>query len=107
MTALIFPDEVFIERKPNEQSASCEFEFKGHQFYLSHRHEFSLHHNKHHFNCQIDGEHYSFGVVRSRLGSGAYGDRPILEIDGLQYRFVVEWPNREGRYGLSLTSNQH
>ena len=107
MTALIFPDEVFIERNPNEQSASCEFDFKGHQFYLSHRHEFSLHHNKHHFNCKIDGEHYSFGVVRSRLGSGAYGDRPILEIDGQQYRFVVEWPNREGRYGLSLTSNQY
>ena len=105
MTALIFPDEVFIERNPNEQSASCEFEFKGHQFYLSHKHEFSLHHNKHHFNCQIDGEHYSFGVVRSRLGAGSYGKRPTLLIDGKPYRFIVEWPNRVGRFGISLASH--
>ncbi len=102
MTPIIFQNEVFIERNPNEQSASCEFQFKGHQFYLSHKHEFSLHHNKHHFNCQIDGEHYSFGVVRSRLGAGAYGNRPTLQIDGKPYRFIVEWPNREGRLGVKF-----
>jgi hypothetical protein len=102
MTALIFHDEVFIKRNPNEQSASCEFQFKGHQFSLSHKHEFSLHHNKHHFSCQIDGEHYSFGVVRSRLGKGSYGNKPILKIDGQQYSFVVEWPNQEGRLGVKF-----
>ena len=100
MTALIFPDEVFIERKPSEQSASCEFDFKGHQFYLSHKHEFSLHHNKHHFVCKIDGKQYSFGVARSRLGSGSYGNRPVIEIEGKIYRFSVLWPDSNGRFGV-------
>ena len=45
---------------------------------------------------------YSFGVVRSRLGAGAYGNRPTLEIDGKPYRFIVEWPNREGRLGVKF-----
>jgi hypothetical protein len=106
MTPIIFQNEVFIERNPNEQSASCKFQFKGHQFYISHRHEFSLHHNKHHFDCQIDGVHYSFGVVRSRLGSGAYGKMPTLEIDGQQYRFIVEWPNRERRLSIRYSATK-
>lgn len=102
MTALIFQDEVFIERNPSEQSASCEFVFKGHLFYLSHRHEFSLHHNKHHFVCKIDGQHYSFGVARSKLGAGAYGNRPEIKIDGKMYRFSVLWPDSEGRFEVRL-----
>ena len=102
MTALILLDEVFIERNPLVQSASFEFEFKGHQFYLSHRHEFSLHHNKHHFVCKIDGQHYSFGVARSKLGAGAYGNRPVIKIDGKMYKFSVLWPDSEGRFGVRL-----
>jgi hypothetical protein len=43
-------------------------------------------------------------VVRSRLGAGAYGNRPTLEIEGQQYRFIVEWPNREGRLGIRYSA---
>jgi len=107
MTALIFPDEVFIERKPSDQSASSEFDFKGHQFYLSHKHEFSLHHNKHHFECKIDGKQYSFGVARSRLGAGSYGNRPVIEIEGKIYRFSVLWPDSNGRFGVRFAPFHH
>jgi hypothetical protein len=104
MTALIFPDEVFIERNPSEQSASCEFEFKGHQFYLSHRHEFSLHQNKHHFVCKIDGQHYTFGVARSTLGAGSYGTWPRICIEGNTYRFNVEWARQGDKRGIRFSA---
>jgi hypothetical protein len=102
MTALIFHDEVFIERNPSEQSASCEFEFKGHHFQLTHRHEFSLHHNKHHFSCKFDDQHFSFGVVRSRLGSGSFGNKHLIQIEEKNYRFSVHWPDSNGRFGVRL-----
>mgnify|MGYP000001569631 CR=1 FL=1 len=102
MTALIFHDEVFIERKPSEQSASCEFEFKRHHFQLTHLHEFSLHHNKHHFNCKFDDQTFSFGVVRSRLGSGSFGNGHLIKIEEKNDRFSVHWPDRNGRFGVRL-----
>ena len=81
MTALIFHDEVFIERNPSEQGASCEFEFKGHHFQLTHRHEFSLHHNKHHFICNFDNQTFSLVVVRSILGSVSFGNGHLIKIE--------------------------
>ncbi len=104
MTALIFPDEVLLERDISEKTVSFTFEFKGHQFYLSHRYEFSLHHNKHHFVGKIDGLHYSFGVARSKLVAGSYGNRPEIKINGKLYRFSVLWPDSEGRFGVRLAS---
>jgi hypothetical protein len=100
MTALIFSDEVVIERNPTERSAACSFQFKGHCFHLKHRMDKNHRGKAHHMTCFIDEQQYTFGVARSTLGVGSYGNWPKRVINGEEYQWQVHWPNEAGRYGM-------
>lgn len=95
MTAPILPDEVLLERNPTEQSASCEFEFKGHRVHLTHHHHFERHDGFHRFECLINETLHEFGQVDFL---GKFGVWPELEIEGKIYGFSLIWPDEEGMY---------
>ena len=96
MKPFFLTDEVIIERKKDEVFATCEFEFKGHHFILSHKYESNHIRTIHRFYCQIDDVSYEFGIGRSHAGRGSFGTWPRIEINGKIYRLSVLWPNSGG-----------
>jgi hypothetical protein len=95
MTALIFPDEVLLERDISEKTVSFTFEFKGHQFHLTHHHHFERHDGFHRFECLINETLHEFGQVDFL---GKFGLWPELKIEGKTYGFSLIWPDKEGMY---------
>jgi len=100
MKPFFLTDEVIIERKKDEVFATCEFEFKGHHFFLSHKYESNHKTTMHRFSCQIDDVSHEFGAGRSHAGSGTFVDWPHIEIDFEIYQFRIHWPGRNGFYGI-------
>jgi hypothetical protein len=102
MTPLFFQDEVFLDCSKDLDTSACTFTFRGKEIYLQHTLEIKPKQSVHRMVCKVDGETYNFGVGHSTHGTGAFGTWPVIEIDGDEYHFRIDWPLTEGSKAIRL-----
>lgn len=102
MTPIIFQNEVFLDCSKASKSSECTFQFKGKEIYLKHTLEIKPEQSVHRMVCKVGGETFNFGIGHSTNGVGAFGTWPVIELDGDQYHFRIDWPLTEGPKAIRL-----
>lgn len=102
MTPLIFQDEVFLDCSKDLDTSACTFTFKGKEIYLQHTLEIKPKQRVHRMTCKVYGQTFNFGAGRSTLGGGTFGTWPKILIDGITYRFRINWSFGEGQKGIKF-----
>ena len=102
MTPLFFQDEVFLDCSKDLVTSECTFTFKGKEIYLKHTLEDKPKQRVHRMTCKVDGQTFNFGAGRSTLGGGTFGIWPKIMIDGITYRFRINWSLGEGQKGVKF-----
>jgi len=102
MTPIIFQNEVFLDCSKAPNSSECTFQFKGKEIYLKHTLEIKPEQSVHRMVCKVAGETFNFGVGQSNHGVGAFGTWPVIELDGDQYHFRIDWPLTGGPKAIRL-----
>jgi hypothetical protein len=107
MTPIIFHNEVFLDCSKDLDTSECTFNFKGKEIYLKHKLEIKPEQSVHRMVCKVDGETFNFGVGHSTHGIGAFGTWPVIEIEGNQYHFKIDWPLTEGSKSIRLEPGEN
>lgn len=102
MTPLFFQDEVFLDCSKDLDTSDCTFTFKGKEIYLQHTLEIKPKQRVHRMTCRVDGQTFNFGAGRSTLGGGTFGTWPKIMIDGITYRFRINWSFGDGQKGIKF-----
>jgi hypothetical protein len=107
MTPIIFQNEVFVDCSKVSNSPECTFQFKGKEIYLKHKLEIKPEQSVHRMVCKVDGKTFNFGIGHSTNGVGAFGTWPVIELDGDQYHFRIDWPLEEGTKAIRLEPGEN
>jgi hypothetical protein len=102
MTPLFFQEEVFLDCSKDLATSACTFTFKGKEIYLKHTLEIKPKQRVHRMTCKVDGQTFNFGAGRSTLGGGTFGIWPKIMIEGISYRFRINWSFGEGQKGIKF-----
>ena len=107
MTPLFFQDEVFLDCSKDLDTSACTFTFKGKEIYLQHTLEIKPKQRVHRMTCKVDGQTFNFGAGRSTLGGGTFGTWPKIMIEGIPYRFRINWSTGEGQKGVKFEAENN
>ena len=107
MTPLFFQDEVFLDCSKDLDTSECSFTFTGKEIYLQHTLEIKPKQRVHRMTCKVDGQTFNFGAGRSTLGGGTFGTWPKIMIEGIPYRFRINWSTGEGQKGVKFEAENN